>query len=127
MRRATLVKRAVAVALLAAALAPRAARACAACGCGDPTLTAMGVEKPFKNRVRLSLEERFGGHTVGDPSWQESSWTLRSALAASWSPIVRLTVAAMLPLVTSWIESPGRPRDHFTGLGDGEISARGLV
>lgn len=112
---------------LAASLAPSVARACASCGCGDPTLTAMGTEKPFPNRVRLSLEERFGGHTVGDPSYQEASWTLRSALSASWSPHARFTVAALVPLVSDWTQSPARPWRSYTLPGDAELSARGVI
>ena len=52
----------VAIAIGAAlSLAGARAEACAACGCGDQTLTATGIEKPYKNRVRLALEER-GDH-----------------------------------------------------------------
>jgi len=42
----------------AAMLVPEPARACAVCNCGDPTLTAVGVEQPYRNRVRAGLEER---------------------------------------------------------------------
>lgn len=114
-------------ALLAASVGSKAAWACASCGCGDDTLTAMGVEKPLKNRVRLALEERFGGHTAGDPSYEEDSWTLRSSLSASWSPIARLTVAALVPVVTGWDRTGDQPWHHYTMLGDAELSVRGIV
>ncbi len=116
---------ALAVALLAAA-AGRAG-ACASCGCGDPTITPMGVEKPFKNRVRLALEERFGGHTMGDPAYQDEAWVLRSALTASWSPHPRITVVGTLPLIAEWLIEPRRSRESVVGLGDFELSGRAVV
>jgi hypothetical protein len=108
-----------------AALAPGRAAACASCGCGDSTLTAMGLEKPYPNRVRLSLEERFNGHTAGD----DGVWTLRSALAVSWSPTARVTLALMMPLVTEWprVNGSGSGAGATTGLGDGEFWARVVV
>jgi hypothetical protein len=116
-----------ALVLVAASLAPSAARACASCGCGDPTLTAMGVEKPFSNRFRLGLEERFGGHVSGDPSYQEATWTLRSSLLVSYSPTARITLGALLPLVTQWEQDGGNPWERSIGLGDLELSLRGVV
>ena len=105
----------------------RLAAACASCGCGDPTLTAMGVEKPLDNRIRLSVEERFGGHSDGDPNNEEDSWTLRSSLAVSWSPLARLTVAALVPVVTGWDKTGPEPWHHYTMLGDAELSLRGVI
>ena len=68
------------------------ARACVTCGCGDPTLTATGVEKPYKNRVRIGLEERFGSFSQGEPGAGEHTWFLRSSLAGSWAPHERVTL-----------------------------------
>ena len=48
------------LALGSCGLVPRAARACATCNCGDPTLTATGVEKPYKNRVRYEAFKHLG-------------------------------------------------------------------
>src|SRR4051812_23552390 len=104
--------------LLAASFWSVRASACAAGACGDPTLTAMGVEKPFKNRVRFALEERFGGHSTGDPALGDSAWSLRSAISGSWSPLAWLTAAALVPVVTQWLREGARPWSSFTGLGD---------
>src|SRR5881397_629137 len=91
---------ALAIAIFSAA-AERRAAACAACGCGDQTLTATGTEKPYKNRVRVALEERAGAFSAGDRANgdYESGWTLRSALALSWLPHDRVAVGAVLPWV----------------------------
>jgi hypothetical protein len=110
--------------LIAAMLLAAAPRvwACATCGCGDPTLTASGVEQPYKNRVRLSLEERYFDHVMGP----EHSYVMRTAVALGWSPVSRLTVGLYVPWMTSWVVQPQRT-DLISGLGDMELSARVLV
>lgn len=105
----------------------RRASACASCGCGDPTLTATGIEKPYANRVRLTLEERYGSFTQGDPDWQQHVTFLRSTLGLTWSPIKRLTFVTTIPWVTSWLTSTGSGRQYISGLGDADLSARVLA
>src|SRR4051812_37900921 len=107
----------------------RPAGACATCGCGDPTLTATGVEQPYKNRVRLALEERLNDHIQGDWETGERAYTLRSSLTAAWAPHPRVTVMAQLPWVSSWIAPMGRRAgyDSVNGLGDLELSLRTVV
>jgi hypothetical protein len=100
--------------------------ACATCSCGDPTLTATGVEQPYKNRVRLGLEERYADHSSGADTTLQHSYTLRSALAVAWSPVDRLTLGMFLPWMTTWIKHETRT-DLINGLGDMELSARVLV
>lgn len=119
---------ALVLALLVVGWAPRVSRACASCGCGDPTLTAMGFEKPFKNRVRLSLEQRLGGHQ--DRSLRERTLISRTALSASWSPAAWLTFAGTLPMVAgelSQLGEPSRAARRIIGLGDLDLYVRGLV
>jgi hypothetical protein len=103
-------------------MTPRTAQACASCGCGDPTLTAMGQEKPFKNRVRLSLEERVGAHSAGLPA--EQSVVSRTALTVSWSPLRFLTLGALVPLVAVRSEASYEPARSVVGLGDAELLVR---
>ncbi len=124
------VARAHAFVLLAVAVGSATARradACASCGCGDPTLTATGIERPYKNRIRLAWEERYGSLTMGDDATGERTQFLRSTLAASWSPARRLTLFATLPWVTSWITRAPIPRATVNGLGDFELAARGVL
>lgn len=57
-------------ALLAATLATtcslgQSARACATCGCGDPTLTSMGTGKPFAGRLRGALQLSYRTDAIG--------------------------------------------------------------
>lgn len=113
------------LALCGVALRPGAAAACASCGCGDPTLTAMGQEKPFRNRVRLALEQRVGAHSSGDPA--EQSLVSRTTVAASWSPLAWLTLGTSAPLVVVRSDTPQRPTRETVGFGDVEFLARALV
>jgi len=124
------VARAYAFVIVAAAVGSAIARradACASCGCGDTTLTATGVERPYRNRVRLGWEERYGSLSMGQDVARQEVQFMRSSLAASWSPHKRLTIAALLPWVTSWITRPSAPRATVNGLGDLELSARAVA
>src|SRR5579871_2487421 len=109
--------------ILAAALAPSEARACAACGCGDPTLTAMGVEKPYRNRVRLALDQFYGELSTGTGASTETTRTFRWALTGNWSPHPRITLTASFPLYATWLSTPSQTATLF-GPGDAEASAR---
>src|SRR5450755_1850918 len=73
------------------------ASACAVCGCGDATLTAVGVEKPYRNRLRVTLETRVGGETMGSGDSYSSLLMTRTTLGVSYTPTPRLTLAAFLP------------------------------
>jgi hypothetical protein len=127
--RATAVRKLAVAAALAAAIAtsPAAARACAVCNCGDPTLTAVGVEQPYRNRVRAGIEERYGSHTQGDARDGESLQLLRSALFGAWTPHPRITVGLVLPWMTTWVTPATGPTVLINGLGDMELSGRVLV
>lgn len=101
------------------------AQACASCGCGDPTLTAMGVEKPFRNRVRLSIEQRIGGHIDAGDATQ--TLVARTLVAASWSPLSWLTVATALPIIASEVRRAGVDARRLVGIGDLELYSRAVV
>lgn len=114
--------------LLAGGLFPGRARACSTCSLGDTTLTAVGVvDRPYRNRLRLSLEERLGAHRQGEGFARVEARALRSTLGLAWSPTDRLTLNAMLPVISQWVDAAGRPRQSYTGLGDLELLVRGVV
>jgi hypothetical protein len=103
------------------------ARACAVCNCGDPTLTAVGVEQPYRNRVRAGLEMRYGSHDQGDGANGESLELLRSALFAAWTPHPRISVGLVVPWMTTWLTPSVGRTEVINGLGDMELSGRVLV
>lgn len=83
----------------------------------------MGVEKPFKNRIRLALEQRVSAHI------NEEGRTIlsRTTLAAAWSPVTWLTLGAALPVPSGELRPASGPLRRFGGLGDLEVYARALV
>lgn len=115
---------ALSIALLIAL--PGRALACASCGCGDPTLTTMGVEIPFRNRVRLALEQRVSGHRTGQGGAAEEDITARSSLLVSYSPARWVTLGAVLPGGGGQTTLPGGETRRLFGLGDLELLARFL-
>jgi hypothetical protein len=117
---------AVAAVIVVAADGGRAG-ACSSCGCGDATLTATGVERPYRNRIRAVLDEHYLGFTQGDARTGERVDLLRSSLAMSWSPHARVTLFAALPWVTSWLRPAQGARTLVNGLGDFELALRGVV
>lgn len=105
----------------------RAARACASCNCGDTTLTALGLGKPYKDRVRLALEVMYGAHTTGVAPVEERSYLLRTAATLAWSPSTWITTGVMVPMVSAWMRGAGQPNQSLVGLGDAELWLRGVV
>ena len=103
--------------------APRV-EACASCGCGDPTLTASGAELPYANRLRVTIDERYGSLSLGQGDDRERVQFLRSTLAVSWSPTRWLTLDAKLPWLTSFIGYGSAPYALVNGLGDLELAGR---
>jgi hypothetical protein len=118
---------AMVVAALAVAGSARDASACASCNSGDPTLTATGVEKPYKHRVRLTIDQRAGALSQGRGLDQRDVWFLRSSLALSWAPSERVTLALLLPWITSFLQQANRPTETLSGLSDLELSTRVIV
>ncbi len=100
--------------------------ACASCGCGDPTLTGFGIERPYRNRLRVGLETRHGSLATQVGELRQSAFFLRNTFLASWSPHDRVTLGMRLPWLTSWIEQEGR-RSLVNGLSDLELNVRALV
>jgi hypothetical protein len=117
--------KALALALTLVALAPARARACASCGCGDPTLTALGTEKPSRNRLRASLEARHRVDVMGAPGIDElhlAEQRLDGQLA--WAPHERLFLLASLPVLRRDLTYDDGFHRRTWGIGDVEARAK---
>lgn len=108
-------------------LAPSSASACAACACGDPTLTAMGTGKNFAGRLRLSTAWRRRAESVPMAFGAGRVTEDRLTVAAAWSPIDRVQVAVELPWVVRAVSTPTLARDLTSAPGDAELRARWFV
>lgn len=101
------------------------ALACAACGCGDPTLTGLGTEKPFRDRVRAGVEWRHRTDAFGDPAATRVLLReQRAELAAAWAPTDRLFLLATLPLLERSTTYAGIGERTTRGVGDLELRAK---
>ncbi|HEY3499115.1 MAG TPA: hypothetical protein VGK73_30705 [Polyangiaceae bacterium] len=120
----------LAPALLALALScgARGAEACAACGCGDPTLVSAGTEQPFAGRFRVSFEGRYRTDSVGEPGVDEIRiHETRGDLGVAWAPADWLFVLASLPLVHRSITETNLATERSWGPGDAELRAKAYV
>lgn len=102
---------------------PSAARACAACASGDPTLTVMGTEQPYAGRLRVALRGRLRGDRLDDVKVLEG----RMDLSLAWSPLPSLSLSAELPVVARRVSVGGAPRRHSVAFGDAEARVRWFV
>lgn len=118
----------IAAALLAALAAPRTAAACAACGCGDPTLAAVGAEKPFDGRLRLSVDARYRTDAVGVKGVDRLELgELRSDLQVAWSPTAAWALLATLPVGYRRIDYVNGSSQNTSFVGDPELRAKAYV
>lgn len=108
-------------------LASNGARACAVCGCGDATLTAGVITKPYKNRLRVTLEERVGAQTMGSGLDYSSLLMTRTTLSVLYSPTSRLTLTAYLPFIASRLTDHAHAGSWIRGVGDFEVQGRVVV
>ncbi len=106
----------------------RDALACATCGCGDPTLTAMGTEKPFENRLRASLDVRHRTDHIGEKGVDRidlAETRLDGQLA--WAPTGDLFFLATVPVLHRTVDYVSGATSRTVGLGDIELRAKGFV
>lgn len=114
--------------LLAVSTITAPAAACATCGCGDPTLTAMGAEKPFRNRLRASLDARYRSDAIGQPRVDQIQ--LREGRfdgQVAWAPLDRLFLLGTAPLLERRIRYVNGGETTTTALGDIELRAKAFV
>lgn len=102
--------------------------ACSSCSTGDPTMTVMGTELPFEGRKRISLETRARGDAIGDPQLEGVQLQeVRTDLNFAYTPSVRWTFSASLPLMAREVTYVNLAQDRVLGLGDLELRVRRLV
>ncbi len=127
MKRALLSCVALSSSLFATTTAPPAA-ACAACGCGDPTLTTLGAEQPYAGRLRASLMAQLRSDDVGTPREDQLKLReLRFDASLAWAPHERLFLVATIPTLLRSVEYVNLAKETSFGLGDAELRAKGFI
>lgn len=99
--------------------------ACATCLCGDPTITAMGTEKPFAGRLRVGMDYLSRGEAVGEPGSDEHKIDeQRISYSLSYAPSENWILAASLPVVDKEVRRFDLSRETASGIGDADLYAR---
>jgi hypothetical protein len=112
------------------AVAPRPARACSVCGCGDPLLTSSDPAA-ITGRLRLQVDTEYLRMDAGneeDPSLTDelTQWSYR--FNAVYRPTDLLSLTATVPVVSKQLRAVGggtsTTLSDATDLGDAELAAR---
>jgi hypothetical protein len=102
--------------------------ACATCLCGDPTLTTMGVEKPFAGRTRISVDYLTRGETVGEARTQEHMiYEERVTYSISYAPTTQWMFSASVPMINKSVDRYDLSHEEGSGVGDTDLTARWFI
>lgn len=114
--------------LLALGSTAEIAHACATCGCGDPTLTAMGSEKPFRNRLRGSLDVRHRSDDIGTPEVDQIRLReTRFDGQVAWAPNERIFLLGTVPVLQRSVRYVNGGETSTAAIGDLELRAKAFV
>lgn len=109
----------------AAAWAPGFVRACAVCNVGDQTITSMGTEKPYRGRLRPSLQLQHRTDAVGEERVDRLELReLRLDASLAWAPHERLFVTGTMPVLRREVTYVNLARRTTHGPGDAEVRAK---
>src|SRR5262249_45963002 len=104
------------------------AHACPVCSCGDPTLTVMGVEKPYAGRLRAALEVRQRTDAIGEPRVDQISLSeQRLDAQLAWAPWSSIFLQLVVPTLHRTVDYVNGARRSTTSLGDLELRAKVFV
>lgn len=112
------------LAMAAAFAAAEPAQACSTCKCADPTVSLLGVEKPYENRIRIGVEHLLRAETQGSGLERRETDEQRTLLGLAWSPHRDLTLIAQIPWVHKEITGGDLARQEAEGLGDIDLIGR---
>ena len=102
--------------------------ACAACLCGDPTLTTMGVEKPFAGRTRFSVDYLSRGETMGQARISEHVIDeQRVTYSISYAPSTQWVLSASVPMIDKRVDRYDLSFEEASGVGDTDLTARWFI
>lgn len=113
---------------LAASAWARPAVACSTCGCGDPTLTTLGAEKPYPWRVRAAVAVGYRSDHVGVPNVDQVNLReLRTDAYLAVAPTSHLFLQLGVPVVARTVQSVSGAKSTAVGLGDVELRVKPFV
>jgi hypothetical protein len=101
------------------------AHACSICGC-DPSVGSLGLDRPSRSALRLSVEDRYLAKEAGTGDDAEGEKEDRLAVRAQWAPLLPLVLQVDVPFFVfkNHYSSTGAEDFSTSGLGDVAASAR---
>ena len=116
------------VVFLCCSFAVPAAMACSTCMVGDPTQTLMGAEKPYEDRLRLSLTYMSRSEELGREGFNKKDIDeQRVSLNMAYAPSTRLMLGLSIPYVNRQLESFNLSQEEVTELGDITITVKNFM
>ena len=114
--------------LIACVFITPAALACSTCMVGDPTQSLMGAEKPYANRLRLSVDflsrsEELGRNGFNKKVIDEN----RLSLGLAYAPNTRWMLGLNLPYVNRQLDSFNLAEQDVTSLGDITLTVKNFL
>jgi len=102
--------------------------ACSTCMVGDPTQSLMGAEKPFENRLRLSLDYLSRSEELGQEGFNKKEIDeQRVSLNLAYAPSSRWMLGLNVPYVNRQLESFNLSEEEVTTLGDVSITIKNYM
>jgi hypothetical protein len=99
--------------------------ACSTCKCGDYTITLMGAEKPFADRLRVSFDYLTRAESAGVAGETEQVTNEdRYSFGASYAFSRGLSIAVRVPYVHKRVESVEEGTQEASGVGDVDVVSR---
>lgn len=105
-----------------------AVMACSTCMVGDPTLTLMGAEKPYEDRLRLSLNYLSRSEELGVEGFNKKVIDeQRLSLRLAYAPSTRYMLGLSIPYVNRQLESFNLAQEEVTAIGDVKITVKNFM
>lgn len=109
-------------------LSASSALACSTCMVGDPTQSLMGAEKPFENRLRMSLDYLSRSEELGREGFNKKEIDEnRVSLNLAYAPSSRVMLGLNVPYVNRQLESFNLTEQEVTTLGDVTITIKNYM
>lgn len=109
-------------------LAAQPAAACSTCKCGDYTITLMGAERPYQDRLRASLDYVLRTESAGEPGVEEETTDeSRLMLGLAYGVSENLMLGLQAPYVRKVVEATGGESEDASGLGDIDLVGRWVM
>ncbi|MEM6960455.1 MAG: hypothetical protein AAF550_01780, partial [Myxococcota bacterium] len=101
---------------------------CTTCEVGDRTAAAMGMEPPYRNRVRTGAQIRWRSDTIGQANQDRLQLKEEQFLFfLAWAPTDNWMLSALVPLSRRRITHVNLARSKSLGFGDLDVRARRVL